>query len=42
MDNRLRERLELGNAYVCELHYKKDDTEFTSKIQNNYYFFVIR
>ena len=31
VDKSLRE---LGNAYVCELHYKKDDIKFTSKSQN--------
>ena len=34
VDKKLRERLELKNAYVCKLHYKKDDIEFTSKLQN--------
>ena len=34
VDKNLRERLELGNVYVCELHYMKDDIEFTSKLQN--------
>ena len=40
VDENLRERLELGNAYVCKLHYKKDDIEFTSKLQNKFLFFV--
>ena len=31
MDKNLRERLELGNVYVCELHYKKDNIKFTRK-----------
>ena len=35
VDKKLREMLELGNAYVCELYYKKDDIKFTSKLQNN-------
>ena len=37
VDKKLRERLELGNAYVCELHYKKDDIKFTSKLRNNFF-----
>ena len=28
MSKTLRERLEVGNAYICELHYKNDDIEF--------------
>ena len=40
VDKKLRERLELGNAYVCELHYTKDDIEFTSKLQNNFFIFL--
>ena len=36
VDKKLRESLELGNAYVCELHYTKDDIEFTSKLQNKF------
>ena len=39
MDKNLRERLELGNAYICELHYKKNDIEFTSKLQNRFLYF---
>ena len=35
----LRERLELGNAYICERHYKNDDIEFTNKLQNTFYCF---
>ena len=35
VDKKLREMLELANAYVCELYYKKDDIEFTSELQNN-------
>ena len=42
MDKNLREGLEFGNAYVRELHYKKDDIEFTSKLQNKCLLFVIR
>ena len=34
VDKNLREKLELGNAYFCELLYKKDDIEFTRKLQN--------
>ena len=30
VDKNLREKLELGNAHICKLHYKKDDIEFTS------------
>ena len=32
VEKNLRKRLKLGNAYVCDLHYKKDDIEFTSKL----------
>ena len=32
VDKNLRERLELGNAFICELHYKKCDIAFTSKL----------
>ena len=34
VDKNLRERPELENAYICELHYKKGDIAFTSKLQN--------
>ena len=34
VDKNFNERLELGNAYVCELHYKKDDIKFTSNPKN--------
>ena len=34
VDKNLRERLELGNNYICELHYK-DDIKFTSILQQN-------
>ena len=30
---------ELENAYICELHFKKDDIEITSKLQNKFLFF---
>ena len=39
VDKKLRKRLELGNAYVCELHYAKYDIEFTSNLQNKFLFF---
>ena len=40
VDKNLREGLELGNANICEMHYDKDDIEFTSKLQNkSSYFF---
>ena len=39
MDKNLRERLKLGNTYICELHYKKGDIEFTSKLQNKFLYF---
>ena len=35
----LRERLELGSAYICELYDKKIDIEFTSKLQNKFLYF---
>ena len=41
VDKNLRERLELKNAYICELHHKKDDIGLTSKLQNNFLYFVI-
>ena len=37
VDKKFRERLELGNVYVCQLHYKKNDIEFTSKLQNIFF-----
>ena len=40
MDKNLRERLELENAYVCELNYNKVDIKFTSKPK--IFIFVIR
>ena len=36
VDKDLREKLELGNAYICEMHYKMDDIELTSKLQNKF------
>ena len=39
MDKNVREKLELGNAYICEPHYKKDDIKFTIKPQNNFLYF---
>ena len=39
VDKNLRERLESGNTNICELHYKKDDIEFTSKLQNTFLYF---
>ena len=39
VDKNLRESLELKNAYICELHYKKDDIGLTSKLQNNFLYF---
>ena len=39
VDKNLRERLELANANTCELHYKKDDIKFTSKLQNKFSYF---
>ena len=36
VDKNLRERQKLGNAYISELHYKKDDIEFASKLQNKF------
>ena len=39
VDKNLRERLESGNTNISELHYKKDDIEFTSKLQNTFLYF---
>ena len=39
VDKNLREKLESGNTNICELHYKKDDIEFTSKLQNTFLYF---
>ena len=39
VNNNLRERLERENAYICEQHYKEDDIEFTSKLQNKFLYF---
>ena len=33
VDKTLRESLQLENAYICELHYKKDHIGLTSKLQ---------
>ena len=38
VEKRLRERLKLENPNLCELHYKKDDIEFTSKLENKFLF----
>ena len=32
VDKNLSERLEIGNAYICQMNYKKDESEFTDKL----------
>ena len=39
VDKNLKERVELGNAYICELHYNKGDIEFACKLQNKFLYF---
>ena len=40
VDKQLRERLELGNAYIYGLHYRKDDIEFRIKMQFIFLYFL--
>ena len=39
VDKNLKERVELGNAFICELHYNKGDIEFACKLQNKFLYF---
>ena len=39
VDKNVRERLELGNAHICDPHYKKEGIKFASKPQNKFLYF---